>query len=296
MALGCPRCGTQNPDGNLYCQACGTPLSVPVAAAVGAPPGPPPGFAPPAFAPPPPGIPPPMVAPGGYQSPYYAPGPPGAPVHRLPWMMIIGGVVALAVVLAGVGTALALVGNHSPAAANSTVGDAPPTPTPGVSPRPVASPTTTSTTGLESNDAFSLNLPSGWSVDSKDNESMVLADPNGQGSVTVASGVSLPTQTAQQNLDTIVNELKAKFPDTRYCSGGSPTGSSLSGAAGLSFTLCFTLTSGANSVPAAAAVFAGANAGGTIYYLAMIVTTQDNLKSYIATAAPVLHSVHWKLS
>jgi len=50
MALTCARCGAQNPDGNQFCQACGTPLSRPPA---GAPP-PPPSALPLAYASPPP--------------------------------------------------------------------------------------------------------------------------------------------------------------------------------------------------------------------------------------------------
>src|SRR5579859_1272044 len=98
MALTCARCGAQNPDGNAFCQACGTPLT---AAATRSTPGNPPW----ALAPPPPGPPaapppgspggvagpPPGLAPpvqtmgGGYQSPYYVPTTPQAPVHRTPW-------------------------------------------------------------------------------------------------------------------------------------------------------------------------------------------------------------------
>src|SRR6202795_3265247 len=110
MAVVCARCGTQNPDGNQFCQACGTPLAVAtaqpgfipaVAAAPGAAlPGPPPG-------PPPP--------PGGYQSPYYQPsavGPP-PPVHRTPWMLIIAAIVVLVLIMAGAGTAIAVLSNRN---------------------------------------------------------------------------------------------------------------------------------------------------------------------------------------
>src|SRR3989442_9641057 len=117
----CARCGAQNPDGNLYCQVCGTPLAAParvVTAPQGPPPpappaGPPPGVIPGpppgAMSGPPPGIPPPMVGPGGYQSPYYAPTGPVAPVHRTPWMLIMAAVVGLVVLMAGCGTALAII-------------------------------------------------------------------------------------------------------------------------------------------------------------------------------------------
>lgn len=282
MALACPRCGTQNPDGNAYCQACGTPLTAPVAVTTGAYAGPPPGIAPP----------PPSPV---YQSPYYAPSGASVPVHRTPWMLIIAVVLAATVLMAGIGTALALLGHRETQTSNSGFADIP-SPTPGLTPSPVASATTTTQTGLQSNDGFTINVPGGWSIDSKDNETMVLTDPNGDGSVTVSSGASIPTQTAQNNKDTVDSSLKSKYPDTRECPNTSPAGGTLNGVTGISWTLCFTLTSGANSVPAAASVFAGANSSGSVYYLVMVLTTESNLRAYVTTAKPVISSVHWKLS
>lgn len=284
MAVACLRCGTQNPDGNAYCQACGTPLTAPVAATAGAFAGPPPGMAPP-----PPG-------PPAYQSPYYTPTGPPAPVHRTPWALIIAAVLVVTILVAGAGTALALLANRSPqTSSTSTLGDIP-SPTPGITPSPVASQTATAQTGLQSNDGFSLNVPSGWSIDSKDNETMVLSDPNGQGSVTVSSGVSVPSATAQQNKDIVDNALKTKYPDTRECPNTHTTTTTLNGAAGLSWTLCLTLTSGSNSLPAAASLFAGANSSGSVYYLVMVLTVDSNLQAYVSTAHPLIQSVHWKLS
>src|SRR5207253_11291857 len=49
VALTCARCGAQNPDGNLYCQTCGTPLTA-AGAVAGAPPTAPPAAPPGAFA------------------------------------------------------------------------------------------------------------------------------------------------------------------------------------------------------------------------------------------------------
>src|ERR1700738_1427503 len=103
MALTCARCGALNPDGNLFCQACGTPLS---AAAAGAPPPPGPPLA---YASPPP-------LPVAYASPYYNPAgaAPQAAVHRTPWVLIIGAIVVLILVMAGCGTAIALLGANAP--------------------------------------------------------------------------------------------------------------------------------------------------------------------------------------
>jgi hypothetical protein len=283
----CPRCGTQNPDGNSYCQACGTLLSAPVAATLGAFAGPPPG--------PPPGLGAPAATPA-YQSPYYAPAGPTQPVHRTRWTSIIASVVVLTVVMAGAGAGLALLGNRpSPTGSSAGILDVP-SPTPGLTPSPVASPTSTTQTGLESNDGFSLNVPGGWTIESKDNETMVLSDPGGEGSVTVSSGVSDPSQTAQNNKDTVDAALKNKYPDTRECPNTSPATGTLSGVAGISWRLCFTLTGGSSSFPAAASMFAGANSTGSVFYLVMILTSESSLDAYVTSAKPVIQSVQWKLS
>src|SRR5437762_13029382 len=111
MPMTCGRCGNQNPDGNAFCQVCGTPLAVrPQPSAVAAPPAapvgppgympPPPAGPPPGYAPgPPAGIAPPVAGPGGYQRPYYAPSGPAVAVHRMPGMLVIAGLLGLIVVI-----------------------------------------------------------------------------------------------------------------------------------------------------------------------------------------------------
>jgi hypothetical protein len=133
-------------------------------------------------------------------------------------------------------------------------------------------------------------------VANKDSESIVLTDPNSAGSVTAASGTSSPAQTAIENKSTLDDYFKQNYPDTRLCPGTSVANSTFNGAKGVSWTLCFTLTAGGHSVAAAASLFAGANSAGSVYYVVMVVTRQDNLKAYIAQAKPVLSGVRWKLS
>jgi zinc-ribbon domain len=315
MPVICGRCGNQNPDGNAFCQVCGTPLAArPQPSAVAAPPPAPvgpPGFAPPPPAGPPPGyvpgppagMAPPMVGPSGYQSPYYAPSAPGVPVHRTPWMLIIAGVVALIVLMAGCGTALAILGNRSSAGndtSGTTISDLS-SPSPAVTPTPIASPIVTPSTNPSgvatvSNDGLTMPVPAGWSVASKDSESIVLTDPNSEGSVTGASGPSSPAQTALENKTTLDSFFKQNYPDTRMCPGTSVTNTTFNSARGISWSLCFTLTAGGHSVAAAASLFTGANSSGSVYYVVMIVTRQDSLKAYVAAAKPVLSGIHWKLS
>ena len=301
MPLTCARCGTQNPDGNQFCQSCGTPLTArpsAVAAPPPAPVAPPPAAPPPAYA-----SPPGMGAPGGYASPYYAPSGQAVAVHRTPWMLIIAGVVGLIVLMAGCGTALAVVGSRASSGNNTsgtTLSDLS-SPSPVSTPTPIASPVTTPSTNpsggtTESNDGLSLTVPAGWSVANKDTESIVLTDPDTEGSVTIASGASSPTQTAADNKATMDSFFKKTYPDARACPGTSTANTTLNGARGLSYQVCFTLTAGSQAVPAAASLFVGANASGSVYYVVMVVTREANLVAYVTKVRPVIATVRWKLS
>ena len=221
----------------------------------------------------------------------------GAQVHRTPWTMIIAGVVGLVVVMAGGGTALALLGSRgSPSTTATAITSDVPSPSPGVSPSPVGLPTSSSAAGTESTNGFTVPVPAGWTVQQKDTESIVLYDPDTTGSVSVASGASSPVQTAQDNKTTTDNYFKGQAPDVRNCPNTSVTNSTFNGAKGISWTLCFTLTTGGHSTPATASLFAGANASGSVYYIVMVVTRDGNLPTYLNTAKPVLQGVHWKLS
>src|SRR5258708_33875579 len=132
MGVTCARWGAQNPDGNQFCQACGTRLS----AAVAGPPAPPP---PPSALPLAYPSPPPL--PVAYASPYYNPAgaAPQAAVHRTPWALIISGVVVLILGMAGCGTALVLLGPRASSLGGGVA--CLPRPTPGTSPTPMPSPT-----------------------------------------------------------------------------------------------------------------------------------------------------------
>src|ERR1051325_4551425 len=127
MALICPGCGTQNPDTNSFCQNCGTQLSVapavPVVPSTSVAASP---FtqSPPAYTPPPGAAAGTLLAPPPpyYQAPpaYYPAGGMGQPpVHRMPWIAIAAVVAALVLVMAGVGTALAIGLSHSSNAAGT---------------------------------------------------------------------------------------------------------------------------------------------------------------------------------
>jgi hypothetical protein len=282
LALTCARCGAQNPDGNQFCQACGTPL----AAAAATPP--PAQGAPTAYASPPP----PPVA---YASPYFSPAAafPQAPVHRTPWILILAAIFALIVLMAGCGTAIALFNNGRVAVTGGITADVP-SPTPAGSPSPIESPSSLAGP-TESNDAVALPVPSGWVVDSKDNGQITLADPSGAGIMTVGSGTSNPSMTAQQQKDGVDRVFTSKYPDTKVCPNTRTTTGSLNGPQGLFWTMCFTLTSGSQSAAAAASMFVGTNTDGSAFYGVILLTRQDNLQTFLNEAAPVLKGIQWKL-
>jgi hypothetical protein len=217
-------------------------------------------------------------------------------VHRTPWTLIIAGIVVLVLLMAGCGTAIAVLGSRSTGTGNNQGGGLLPSPSPAGTPSPVATPTPgTTSNGTASNNGVAVTLPSGWSVVNKDDQSMTITNSAGQGSITIASGPSNPAQTAQQNKDTLDKYFQGKYPDTKNCSGSKTSAATLNGAAGIVWELCFTLTSGGQSVPAAAPMFAGANADGSVYYAILILTSQADVKAFVAAAGPVLDSIQWKL-
>jgi hypothetical protein len=233
---------------------------------------------------------------GGYQSPYYIPTAPQAPVHRAPWTLVISVVVGLVIVMAGCGTVLAVLGSRGVVTGGIT-SDLP-SPTPGGSPSPLVTPTApTYGASTASNVGVVVPVPSGWTVASKDAESITLSDPSGNGFLTVASGPSIPSATPQQNKDQLDQYFKSHYPDTKPCPNTNTTSGSINNAKGLFWTLCFTLTSGSRAAPTAVALFAGANGDGSVYYAVMELTTPpSNLQSVLNESKPILQGVQWKLS
>jgi hypothetical protein len=202
-------------------------------------------------------------------------------------------VVALIVLMAGCGTAIALLGGKLSASGGLT-SDLP-SPTPAGSPSPVgASPPSLSLT-TASNNGVTVPVPTGWSVASKDNESIILLNPNGNGSVTAGSGALNPKSTAQQGKDSIDKAFQGKYPDVKNCPSTQTTTGTLNGAAGIFWTLCFTYTSSGRSFPAASALFAGTNSGGSVYYVLELATLQSNLQAFTTESKPVVQGIQWKL-
>jgi hypothetical protein len=203
--------------------------------------------------------------------------------------------------MVGCGAVIAVIGNKSSTQTN-TSGLQPslPSPSPAGSPTPTQSPSgtpspTSSAGTTASNTGESLMVPSGWTVASKDNQTITLTNPNGDGSVTVGSGTSNPTQSAQQNKDTLDKFFSGKYPDTANCPNSKTATGSLSGVSGIFWELCFTLSAGGQSIQAGSPLFAGANSDGSVYYVVILLTSQANMDSFVNESAPILQSIQWKL-
>ena len=303
MALACPRCGTQNPDGNQFCLACGNPLAAPAPAPampVGAAPASPFTQPPPAYvAPPAVGYAPPPGPPPAYQTPFYAPAPgyAPAPVHRTPWMVIIGVVAALVLVMAGVGTVLAVGLSHSTGnQAASTVGElSSPSPAGPPSPIPTPSVQASASTASSSDGTVTVPVPDGWSVQSTDGDTVGLLDPDSTGAIEVSSGTVSPPTTALQAKGEVDAVFKQQFPDTKPCAGSKTTNASIGGVTGIEWQLCFTVTSGAQAMPFAALMFVATNGAGTTGYAVEIIAPAGNFATVVNESAPILKGIVWHL-
>jgi hypothetical protein len=212
-------------------------------------------------------------------------------------MLIIAVVAGLVVIMAGCGTVLAFSGFGR----NSQTGGnfqslSSPTPATTPTPLPSAAPTPAGN-GTETNTSLTVVVPAGWSVVNKDDETITLESPSGDGSITIGSGQSSPPQSAQQNKDQIDQYFREKFPDTKNCPGTRSSTGDLDGAKGIFWQLCFTATSGAQSVAIGAPLFVGANASGSIYYAVFLESEVSNMSAFIKEAHPFLSGgIHWKLS
>lgn len=304
MALACPRCGTQNPDGNRFCLSCGNPLVAPppaVAVPVGAAPASPFTQPPPAYVTPPPAAyAPPPGPPPAYQTPYYTPQPGYAPppVHRTPMLAIVGVVVALVLVMAGVGTVIAvgLSRSSNNQAGVNTAGELS-SPSPAGSPSPIPTPSVqaAASTASSSGGTVTVPVPDGWSVQSTDADSVSMLDPDSTGAIEISSGSVSPPTTAVQAKAQVDAGFKQQFPDTKPCAGTGTSNASIGGVTGIEWQLCFTVTSGAQAVPFGALLFVATNGAGTVGYAVAIIAPAGNLSAAVTESAPILKGIIWHL-
>jgi hypothetical protein len=236
---------------------------------------------------PPPDLPPPV-----YQSPYYAPTP-GVyqpPVHRTPWVLIVSAVIGLIVVMAGCGTAFALLNARN----NQTSSDVLPSPSPAGTPSPIQTTSPPAGASTSSTSAASVTVPAGWAASTSDTD-ITVTNPTGDGTVGISSGTDNPALTAQQIKDKIDKALTAQFPDTRACPNTNTTNGSIGGVAGIWWQLCFTVTSGGQSFPGEFSLWAGANSSGSIGYGVILFAQQSRMGAFMSEAMPLLASIQWKL-
>ena len=222
------------------------------------------------------------------------------PVHRTPWMIIIAAIVGLVVIMAGCGTVLAFSTfgkNTQTASSFKSLSSPSPAGSPSPLPSPTATPPSSGGNGTESNSSENVLVPNGWSVLNKDDETITLESPSGDGSITIGSGSQSPSQSAQQNKDQLDAFFKEKFPDTKLCPGTKVSTGEMDGAKGIFWQLCFTATSGSQSVAIGAPLFVGANSSGSVYYAVILEAEVSNMNNFIKESTPILDGgIHWKLS
>jgi hypothetical protein len=89
--------------------------------------------------------------------------------------------------------------------------------------------------------------------------------------------------------------LQAAVPGYEQLPGQQDHDRLLNGVPGISWELCFTLTSGAQSLPAAALLFVGANPIGSVYYAMYMLTAASNMPAFSNECGPILKGIQWKL-
>ena len=214
-------------------------------------------------------------------------------MHRTPWTLIISAIVGLVVVMAGCGTALALINARNQS--GSTVGSNLPSPTPAGTPSPTSPSTAGSgNAGSASTSAVSVTVPPGWVATNKE-PALQVTDPAGTGTIVMSSG-SQRAQSAQQMKDLADQTLTNQFPDIKTCPNTKTTDGTVGGVSGIWWELCFTSTSGGQSFAGAMTIFVGVNAGGTVGYAVILLTHASQMNAFITEAKPVLQSIKWKLS
>ncbi|MEP7106059.1 MAG: zinc ribbon domain-containing protein [Chloroflexota bacterium] len=316
MAIACANCGTQNPDGNKFCQSCGKPLTAaPVGAAAAA--TPPPAAAPMAAAPMAPAPAPAGAPPPGYQSPYYAPVPgQGVAVHRTSPGLIIGIVGGLILLMVA---AMFLIGliflrpQPKPAAAlhpsgNTTPVPSTPTPQPSNSGNPTSAPTATPTSrptatptpaptastggGTIKTNSFQVRAP-GWKILKQDSISVTLLTPSQDGTVFIAGGQLKTATDTQTWVAGFMSDINKKFPDAKVCV--KPTAVTQGGKDGIIVGMCYTATPSSGAAFTAADVFwASVDSSNNVFEFE-IFSDVKNFDNVFKQAEPVLadDSLKW---
>jgi hypothetical protein len=280
MPLGCVRCGTQNPDGNNFCQNCGSPLAVAAPVARQGTP----------LYPVQPPAPPPS-----YQSPYYAPGQPQQ-ISRTPWMLVVGIIAGLVLVMGACGVGIAIVVPKSTGTPTSPTLGTPAPPktraTPGAKPTPTQATAGAQTLSIAS---LTVTVPADFQVVDKNDNQVTVETPDSDGLIEVQSA-KLPRPTTDQQLQqSVLASFKQKYPDANVC--GNDDNVEINGPSGSIVKICFTLTQqNAPATPAAAVYWMATNSAHNVFYEVDGVTEADNFDGFMDATSPFVDSVSWKLT
>jgi hypothetical protein len=318
MAVTCANCGTQNPDGNKFCQSCGKPLAAAPVGAAGAPPPAPIPTPTPAAAQAPGATPGGAPMPGpGYQSPYYAPQPGQAAVavHRTsPGLIIgiIGGLVLLmvgAMVLIGllfirpspnphpnpVATVANVPATPAPSTPTPVAGSSPPpaTPTPRSTPVPTPTPSRPSGSNVIKTSSFQVNAP-GWKNLKQDSLSVTLLSPQGDGTLFILAGQLKQPSDTQSWVTSFLTDVGKKYPDAKICL--KPAAETHGGKDGIIVGACYTYTPSSGSAFAAADVlWASVDTNNNVFMYEVFCEAKNFDNVYNKETLPVIadNSLQW---
>ncbi|MBV8194665.1 MAG: zinc ribbon domain-containing protein [Candidatus Dormibacteraeota bacterium] len=261
----CPNCGNVNSTDNAFCTKCGaalaqTAMTQPVAGVPGTPPTPTP-VAP--TAPPSPAAvtPPGPQPPAGGPLPGYTPGqsaflPPPAPgtappVNKTSHALLIGGIIALVVLLAGGGVAFAAIHGTSTPSPKPPAPTTAPTTAPSGQPtlQPTLQPSPSGGAGMSVDTDFAtVVVPPGFTVAENTSDHVTLNQTSGSG-VIIVEVVQLKGSTLLDLDNQLLDAVRSVFDSSAApCQGATIQHTALNGANGSTFPAdgtadCFTLSS-----------------------------------------------------
>lgn len=197
---------------------------------------------------------------------------------RLPPALVIGGVVAALLVVAGVGAAVAIVARDR--------NGQPDPPTPGE----LAALRVIEVSNI------SVELPSDWEVLRQDADTIVAREPTTGGLVWLRSGRVGQALTLDAVQQAFLDKAAAEAPDARICAG--PEAAALPGGPpqGRYFTICSTLTpqGGGRAARLADAYYVGLDGTGTTIGVMQLTAAPDRIES-LAETVRRLPAPRWKL-
>lgn len=257
MPVACPHCGTENSEGVHFCQNCRTPL---------------------------------MAGPLPHQareatstsaaSPFYTPTGSPPPVHRLSTTRLIGGGIALFILLSILATLITFIIGTRSVPTHATAESS-----------PTASPSPNR--GVIDTDTFSMGLAPGFRSVRSDGVSALVA--NGTGTMYVTSGKQGQESSIETEFTGIVDNLEQRYSQIAQCS--EPADFTIDGVKGTLWGFSYLFApQGARATRVCDLFFISVpQSDRTIFYeVEMFMADSEYEKFVSGSAMPELATIHWK--